>query len=416
MLTFKHSGARGDLIYGLPVIKALNGGTLCVNLSKEHYVGKPMECQDVLWLKDLLKDQTYIHDVVEWDGNYVTHDIDKFRLDKTLDYRSLAQCQLSAFGLKFDLSQPWIDPSKFTPNHIADIVICRSARYHGSFPWQELIDYDSQSVFMGYEEEYNAFVEQTGIKVPWYTPSSYRDMVEVILGSKLFVGNQSFPYSLAEALKHPRVLEVCSHCPNCMPNSDNGYIRLDKGILDYYVGYRGWKPEQRIGLVHVPPRMWRVVNQTTLLPKQWKPVSNRPLVTTVFIKDASCSETLFKHNMIEARTTQTVIVENMDLINSGMVKSEGDFIVMVPSGFALSLGWIQELVNGFSHDRVGIVFSDMEDAITPCNCVFMVSRMAYGVVGGFDMKDTIEDMLSAYGEKLKCHGYSMKNVGSLKIK
>ena len=35
---------------------------------------------------------------------------------------------------------------------------------------------------------------------------------------------------IAEALKHPRILEVSEHKPNCMPMGDNGHIELTEKI------------------------------------------------------------------------------------------------------------------------------------------------------------------------------------------
>jgi len=48
-------------------------------------------------------------------------------------------------------------------------------------------------------------------------------MAQVIASCKLFIGNQSFPYSIAEALKTKRLLEVYYQAPNVIPNGPNGY-------------------------------------------------------------------------------------------------------------------------------------------------------------------------------------------------
>ena len=39
-----------------------------------------------------------------------------------------------------------------------------------------------------------------------------------ILNSDVYIGNQSFFFSIAEGLKVKRLLEVCEICPNVIPN------------------------------------------------------------------------------------------------------------------------------------------------------------------------------------------------------
>ncbi|MEK7224455.1 MAG: hypothetical protein AAB221_02085, partial [Bacteroidota bacterium] len=46
---------------------------------------------------------------------------------------------------------------------------------------------------------------------------------QVIAGCKFFIGNQSFPFALAEALKVKRALELCFECPNVIPEGENAY-------------------------------------------------------------------------------------------------------------------------------------------------------------------------------------------------
>jgi hypothetical protein len=85
-------------------------------------------------------------------------------------------------------------------------------------------------------DEYALFTKLTGlVNVPYHGTCPYRELAQLIAGSKLFIGNQSFPFALAEAMKCPRVLEVCPICPNCIPQSDNGYVRLTEGLLRHYL-------------------------------------------------------------------------------------------------------------------------------------------------------------------------------------
>jgi ADP-heptose:LPS heptosyltransferase len=46
-------------------------------------------------------------------------------------------------------------------------------------------------------------------------------MARVIRSARFFIGNQSFPFALAEALKVPRILEVCPQTPDVIPTGDH---------------------------------------------------------------------------------------------------------------------------------------------------------------------------------------------------
>ena len=52
---------------------------------------------------------------------------------------------------------------------------------------------------------------------------NFLSLASTIAGAKLFIGNQSFPYSLAEAIKVPRILESYYLSPNVIPEGENAY-------------------------------------------------------------------------------------------------------------------------------------------------------------------------------------------------
>ena len=61
------------------------------------------------------------------------------------------------------------------------------------------------------------------------------DVAKAIAGCDLFVGNQSFAYSVAEALKKPRVLEVFYAKNNCQPHGPDGYTNINEDLIRRYV-------------------------------------------------------------------------------------------------------------------------------------------------------------------------------------
>ena len=55
------------------------------------------------------------------------------------------------------------------------------------------------------------------------------DLFELISGCELFIGNQSFPYSLAEGIKKPAIQETdFEGVPNCVFERDNAYFTTSK--------------------------------------------------------------------------------------------------------------------------------------------------------------------------------------------
>jgi hypothetical protein len=101
-------------------------------------------------------------------------------------------------------------------------------KHSGQLDWDSLQGNDC--VFVGTKEEHHAFTAKVDMRVPFYQTNTYRELAEVIKGSDLFVGNQSFPYALAEAMKVHRVLEV-GLAPNCMPQGERGRTFVSRQIV-----------------------------------------------------------------------------------------------------------------------------------------------------------------------------------------
>jgi len=332
VLSFKHSGARGDIIYSLPTIAALGGGVLYLNLSDKHYLGKSIECgDDFRSFAEFLKVQSYVKDVIQWNGEVVDYDLDLFR-ELNVDRNLLSQSHLDRFGAEFDLTGFWIDgvEGKF----VADIVINRSQRYHGSLEWGQLKGREKRCVFVGFEEEWNEFVKETGLEVSFYKVESYLDLASVIAGSKLFVGNQSFCYSLAEAMKHPRVLEVCDECPNCQPQSSNGWIWLCSDLLwDYVDGENNMRSTVEQRKTHQGDRFVKLGELKVVKnPYEYRPTS-RPLMSVV-------------------RSKYEIPVGDFEIVDD-VESATGDFVCLMFG----EVGNIcsKQILLPFSKEKVGVV-------------------------------------------------------------
>jgi len=417
---FKHSGARGDIIYSLPAMEALGGGVLAVAIDPERYVGRPMSEKDLAQLAELLRRQPYVEDVVRWDGSEPDWDLDLFR-DLPTEGEHLARQHLDRFGVERDLAMPWIDPGTVEPLHEADIVVARSSRYHGPMDWAVLKPHESRCVFVGFEDEHEAFVKETGVNVGMAGPLSVLELASVIRGSKLFVGNQSFPYAIAEAMKVPRALEVCPSCPNCMPRGPDGHVGITARLVDDHLG-----DEIVLGLPGGDPvehRPWRVATPTTRSeqPRRWKPVPGRPMFSVVAVHDGDDVDgavervrelhvndaievlMLIRGSVDQAALAREAVARALGgdavsvawtptrtwgaAMNDGVSRTSGDFICVARDDFEPWKGWVRHLVDLFRDERAGLVGTTMvTDHGFPHvdGACLVLSRRAYEEVGMFD--------------------------------
>lgn len=240
-LEFCHSGSLGDIVYSLPTVMSLGGGELY------------LKCRHYEIFRDLLIRQPYIFNVFSFtrtrrhygkaedavlsNGKKVSN-LDRYRYLENIGHLAgrvahLAQYHLDIFGLEFDLSQSWV--SEICSNSIAPIIVNRTLRHHDEeeIDWKLLKPYQEAIAFIGSRPEYKAFFKI--LPVQWHQCDNALEIAQAIKGSKLFVGNQSLCFALAEAMKHPRVLEVYYKRNNCQPQSSNGYTYLNKVLIEEHL-------------------------------------------------------------------------------------------------------------------------------------------------------------------------------------
>ena len=77
-------------------------------------------------------------------------------------------------------------------------------------------------IFLGLENEFNDLKKDIK-KLEFYNCKDFLEMAQIIKNCKVFIGNLSFGYTIAEALKVPRILEAEPNFPVVQPIGKNAF-------------------------------------------------------------------------------------------------------------------------------------------------------------------------------------------------
>ncbi len=234
-INFSHTGHAGDIIYAIPTMYALAKErkiNLYLELDKpardftpsmKHPNGRVMLTRKSVELfAPLLLSQPQFNKCEALTGQPIHYDLTAFR-ELPFDYRmgSIARWYFLTYGINWDLGRSWltVPPNR---NFEDAIVVAHSSRYRSPGISYAFLEKYPRVVFTGVPEEFAEM--KTQIPSLEYAPvNNFYELASIISGSKLFIGNQSFPFSLAEAMKVKRVLEVFHQCPNVITEGANGY-------------------------------------------------------------------------------------------------------------------------------------------------------------------------------------------------
>lgn len=231
---FKHFGLIGDIIYSIPAMKELSKGKeIHLHLqidqpslykkSMRHYnQGKILTKKSVEMIAPLLLAQPGIKCCDIFTNQRIDYDMDDFR-KYPFDYNMGHICRwyFLTYGIASDLSKPWLSvPANKDFN--SEIIIARSFRYRAPGINYDFLKEYKPVGFVGLQEEYED-MKKSIPHLRYHPVNDFLQLAQIIAGCKFFIGNQSFPYSLAEALKVKRALEVSFENPNVIPEGDNAY-------------------------------------------------------------------------------------------------------------------------------------------------------------------------------------------------
>ncbi|HWZ04339.1 MAG TPA: hypothetical protein VNX40_12065 [Mucilaginibacter sp.] len=235
-LNINHSGNIGDIIYALPTIKRiyeLTGVNINLYLKlgqprilpqyMSHPLGSIMLNQKMVdMLSPLIDSQAYIKKCEVYNGQFIHIDLDIFHSQAIpLDKANIARWCGYITGVTPQLWKNWITVTPNT-NYENKIVIARSGRYRNSSIDYSFLKKYGNLIFIGVASEYEDLCKYVP-NVQWVQVKDFLELTQIIAGCKFFIGNQSFPFAIAEGLKVPRILEAYYEIPNVIPEGENAY-------------------------------------------------------------------------------------------------------------------------------------------------------------------------------------------------
>lgn len=231
---FKHFGLLGDIIYAIPAMKALtddrkihlhlliNQKSLYTKTMKHSNKDKILTEKNVEMLTPLLLSQPGFASCDVLTDQPIDYDLDEFR-KYPFDFNTNHICRwyFHMYGISADLGKPWLTV-KPNESFRDEIIIARSFRYRAPGISYNFLQKYPYITFVGTKEEYDD-LKKAIPNLKYKQVSDFLELAQVIAGCKFFIGNQSFPFALAEALKVKRALELCFECPNVIPEGENAY-------------------------------------------------------------------------------------------------------------------------------------------------------------------------------------------------
>jgi len=225
-LTFLHSGHLGDLMYSLAVIKELSKKHICklyiqANKSmsleyQNHPSGKVFLDQRIIKLiLPLLKEQDYLKTVKIYENEKIDVNLDLFReIPINIRFHSI-RWYFHVTGTHTNMENPYlsVQPHNTIKNKI---VIMRSPRYRNEYINYNFLKNEKNIVCVGLKSEFENIKKEIH-NLEFYDCKDFLEMAQIIKASKFFIGNLCFAYSVAEALKVPRLLEASPDFPVVFP-------------------------------------------------------------------------------------------------------------------------------------------------------------------------------------------------------
>ena len=232
-INFLHSGHLGDIINSLPFIREISQKKKCnlfININRK--INKDVKTEqhpskDFFLTSDsfnklipLLKVQPYLKKIEIYKKQKVDINLDFFR-DLPINFNiDSVRWYLHITGVNPNLNKPYLLKIKKSKKFNKHIVFMRSLRRQNNHINFKFFDKYKKLIFIGLHNEYLDLKKQIK-SLKYYECKNFLEMAEIINSSKLFVGNLSFGFTIAEGLKRQRLLESYLNFPLVYPNGEN---------------------------------------------------------------------------------------------------------------------------------------------------------------------------------------------------
>ena len=245
-ISFLHYGHLGDIINSLPIIKEISKNSKCnLFIQKEKLIPKHVSLNDhpfgkvylseksILKFLPLLKEQNFLENVDIYDNQKIDIDLNFFRKLKINFNIDSVRWYSHITGVHADLSEKYLEV-KGSEKFKNYIVILRSLRRQNKFINYSFLKNYKSIVFVGLKNEFDDLKKSIN-HLEHYDSEDFLELASIIKNSKVFIGNLSFGYALAEALKVPRLLESAPDFPLVYPNGSKGYDFYFQNHFEYLV-------------------------------------------------------------------------------------------------------------------------------------------------------------------------------------
>jgi hypothetical protein len=194
---FFHSGATGDIIFSLPTIKAMGGGTLQItNFDKQRSES----------IKKLIELQPYINEVIITDGYVGGIDLNRFR-EHAANNVNLVEAHFRGQGIPIDPTwkEGWLTlPEVKITNKSSYSIINRTTNYADpNFNWAKEVEYlktiSDKVFFIGYKSEWELFNSKFGTDVE-FIEVDFLEGAYLIKNAVMFTGCYSAWSTIAMGL------------------------------------------------------------------------------------------------------------------------------------------------------------------------------------------------------------------------
>lgn len=264
---FKHFANTGDVVAAMAAMKSYYLGTgrkvilsQQLNMKANYYPGAThpvvdengtMVCMNRAMfdmVKPLVESQDYIHSMEIFEGQDYWVDLDIYRGEElfvNIPYGAIQSWAMLAYpDLALDLSKAWIRlPEKeesglehITRQVSGKVIVNFTERYRNpKITYYFLKKFQHNLIFAGTDREYLLYANSWRLDIPRLQIKDMLEYAYAIREAKFLIGNQSVGWGISEAMKTPRILEICRYAPNCNPfYGEHSYGYYHQSGVEYY--------------------------------------------------------------------------------------------------------------------------------------------------------------------------------------